>query len=55
MGIPTRWNPDTPEGLKQRLSIGIHMIPAELPYSSKLELRNAVGPQRIQQTSALKL
>jgi hypothetical protein len=48
MGIPTSQNPDTPEGLEQRLSVRIHRIPAELPHSSKLELRNPVRPQRIQ-------
>jgi hypothetical protein len=47
MGIPTSWNPDTPEGLEQRLSAEIHRISAELPHSSKLESRNPVGPQRI--------
>jgi hypothetical protein len=47
VGIMTSQNPDTPEGLEQRLSVGIHRIPAELLHSSKLELRNPVGPQRI--------
>jgi hypothetical protein len=47
MGIPTSQNPDTPEGLEQRLSVGIHRIPVELLHSSKLELRNHVGPPRI--------
>jgi hypothetical protein len=47
MGIPASQNPDTPEGLKQRLSIGFHRIPAELPHSSKLEPRNLVGPRMI--------
>jgi hypothetical protein len=27
-----------------RDSVGIHRIPAELPHSSKLELRNSVRP-----------
>jgi hypothetical protein len=40
MGIPTSWNPDTPEGLKSRLSVGIHKIPAELPHSTEPELGN---------------
>jgi hypothetical protein len=47
MGILTSQNPDTPEGLEQRLSVEIHWIPAELPHSSKLELRNPVKPQKI--------
>jgi hypothetical protein len=47
MGILTSQNPDTPEGLEQRLFVGIHWILAELPHSSKLEPRNPVGPQRI--------
>jgi hypothetical protein len=47
MGITTSQNPNTPEGLKQRLSVGIHRIPIELPHSSKLEPRNLVGPRRI--------
>jgi hypothetical protein len=38
-GIPTSRNPDTPEGLKSRLSIGIHRILEELPHSTELELR----------------
>jgi hypothetical protein len=47
MGIPTSRNPDTPEGLEQRHFARIHRIPAELPHSRKLELRNPVGPRRI--------
>jgi hypothetical protein len=47
VGIPTSWNPDTPEGLKKTLSVGIHRISAELSHSSKLEPRNPIGPQRI--------
>jgi hypothetical protein len=47
VGIPISQNPDTPEGLEQRLSIRIHRIPAELSHSSKLESQNPVGPQRI--------
>jgi hypothetical protein len=47
VGIPTSRNPDTPEGLEQRLSVGIHRIPVELPHLSKLELRNHVRPRRI--------
>jgi hypothetical protein len=39
MGIPTSRNPDTPEGLVSRLSIGIHRILAELPHSTELELK----------------
>jgi hypothetical protein len=47
VGIPIRQNPNTPEGLKQRLSVGIHRILAELPHLSKLELRNPIRPRRI--------
>jgi hypothetical protein len=47
MGILTSWNPDTLEGLKQRLSIEIYRIPAELLHSSKLEPRNPIRPQTI--------
>jgi hypothetical protein len=39
MDIPTSWNPDTPDGLESRLSVGIHRILAELPHSTELELR----------------
>jgi hypothetical protein len=39
VGILTSQDPDTPEGLKSRLSVGIHRILAELPHSIKLELR----------------
>jgi hypothetical protein len=38
MGIPTSQNPDTPEGLESRLSIGIHRILTELPHSTEIEL-----------------
>jgi hypothetical protein len=47
MGILTSRNLDTPEGLEQKLFIGIHRILVELPHSSQLELRNLVGPRRI--------
>jgi hypothetical protein len=47
MGIPTSWNPNTPEGLEQRPSVGIHRILANLLHSSKLEPRNHVGPRKI--------
>jgi hypothetical protein len=47
VGILTSWNPNTLEGLEQRLSVGILRIPVELPHSSKLEPRNLVGPRRI--------
>jgi hypothetical protein len=40
MGIPKRQNPDTPEGLKSRLSVGIRRISAELPHSNELEPGN---------------
>jgi hypothetical protein len=39
IGIPISQNPDTPEGLKSRLVVEIHTISAELPHSTKLELR----------------
>jgi hypothetical protein len=39
MGIPTSRNPDTPEELESRLPVGIRRIPAELPHSTKPELR----------------
>jgi hypothetical protein len=38
IAISTSQNPDTPEGLKSRLSIKIHRISAELSHSTKLEL-----------------
>jgi hypothetical protein len=38
MGILTSQDPNTPEGHENRLSIGIHRIPAELPHSTELEL-----------------
>jgi hypothetical protein len=38
VAILTSWDPDTPEGLESRLSIGIRIIPAELPHSTELEL-----------------
>jgi hypothetical protein len=38
MGIPTSRDPNTPEGLKSHLFIGIHRIPAELLHLTKLEL-----------------
>jgi hypothetical protein len=47
MSIPTSQNPDTPEGLESRFSIGIHRIPAELPHLTKLELKNSVEPEQI--------
>jgi hypothetical protein len=40
MGIPTSWNPDTPEGLESWLSVGIRRISAELPHSTELEHGN---------------
>jgi hypothetical protein len=39
VGIPTSQGPDTPEGLESRLYVRIHRIQAELPHSTKLELR----------------
>jgi hypothetical protein len=39
VGIPTSQNPDTPEGLESRFSVEIHRILAELPHSTKLELK----------------
>jgi hypothetical protein len=47
MGIPTSWNLDTLEGLESRLSIEIHRILAELPHSTKLELRKVHRPEWI--------
>jgi hypothetical protein len=38
VGIPTTRNPDTPEGLKSRLSVGIHRIFVELLHLTELEL-----------------
>jgi hypothetical protein len=38
VGIPTRRKPDTPEGLKSWLSVGIRRVPVELPHSTELEL-----------------
>jgi hypothetical protein len=38
MGVPTSQNPDTPKGLENRLSVGIHIIPAELPHLTEPEL-----------------
>jgi hypothetical protein len=38
VGILTSQNPDTPEGLKSRLSVGIHRILVELPHSTEQEL-----------------
>jgi hypothetical protein len=49
MGILTSQNPDTPEGLEQRLSIRIHRIPSELLHSSKLEPRNPDRPEGFRQ------
>jgi hypothetical protein len=37
VGILTRQNLDTLEGLESRLSVRTHRIPAELPHSTKLE------------------
>jgi hypothetical protein len=37
MGILTKHNPNTPEGLESRLSVRIHRIPAELPHLTELE------------------
>jgi hypothetical protein len=38
VGISTRRDPDTPEGLESHLSIEIHRIPVELSHSTELEL-----------------
>jgi hypothetical protein len=38
MGIPTSRNPDTLEGLENRLSIGIHRISAESSLSTEPDL-----------------
>jgi hypothetical protein len=45
MGISTSRDPDTPEGLESRLSVGIHRIPVELPHSIELELRKLCRTQ----------
>jgi hypothetical protein len=39
VGILTSRNPDTPERLESRFSVGIRKIPVELPHSTELELR----------------
>jgi hypothetical protein len=39
VGISTSQDPDTPERLESWISVGIHRILAELPHSTKLELR----------------
>jgi hypothetical protein len=39
MGIPTSWNPDTPEGLESWLSVRIRRILADLLDSTELELK----------------
>jgi hypothetical protein len=39
MGIPTNRNPDTPDGLRSRLSVGIRRILVELLPSTEPELR----------------
>jgi hypothetical protein len=49
VGIPTGQNPDTPEGLKSRLSIGIHRIPAGLQHLTDRELGK---PHRTRMDSA---
>jgi hypothetical protein len=38
VSILTSWNLDILEGIKSRLSVGIHRIPAELPHLIELEL-----------------
>jgi hypothetical protein len=54
MGIPTSRNPNTPEGLKSRLSVGIHRIPTELPRSSYEEgSRQAGRPSGLQSFATL--
>jgi hypothetical protein len=40
VGISISQDPNTPEGLESRLSVGIHRILAELPHSTELELKN---------------
>jgi hypothetical protein len=39
VGILTSQNLDTTDGLESWLSVRIHRIPAELPHSTKLELK----------------
>jgi hypothetical protein len=56
MGIPTSWDPDTPEGLKSWLSVGLRRIPAELLHSIELELRKLCRIQKCSgRASALEL
>jgi hypothetical protein len=43
MGILTSQNPDTPEELESRLSVGIRRIPAELPHLTEPDLRKLCG------------
>jgi hypothetical protein len=38
VGILTSQNPDTLEGLENRLSVGIHIISAELSHSTEPQL-----------------
>jgi hypothetical protein len=45
--IPSSRNPNTLEGLKSRLSVGIHRIPAELSHSTELELGKLHCSERI--------
>jgi hypothetical protein len=46
MGVLTSRNPDAPKGLEQRLSIGIHKIPAELLHPSREILPDPKGFQQ---------
>jgi hypothetical protein len=45
MGIPTSQKLDTPEELKNQLSVRIHRILAELPHLTELELRKLCQTQ----------
>jgi hypothetical protein len=56
VGIPTSQNPDTPEGLENRLSVRIHRIPIELLHLTELELRKLLRTQMdSSRTAALEL
>jgi hypothetical protein len=45
VGILTSRDPNTLEGRESRLSVRIHRIMAELPHSTKLELRKLCQPR----------
>jgi hypothetical protein len=56
VGNPISQNPNTPEGLESRFSVGIHRIPAELSHSTELELKKLRRTQTdFDKASALEL